>query len=256
MFPNLTFLKKIQVSNTGYCRWLNQQLTDAQLGRLGPASVSSRYTLRPNLSFLSGSDTMSRGTTSHVGPSFSASASLNGALSCTTYKSMLRSSSPFGQSGYSKSAGTSASNGNISTLTSKSARPAGSSSSALCTSSGALKVYKPLTHLIPEAELSGGVVGAAVSMKSAAGVDKLDSTTKLEDSTASAGKLDDPSWTLLPRPPLSFVEARSELLNLTAKNQGTSSNKNGLSSGEDATALETAVHADSFPSKATTKAAS
>ncbi|KAI5082935.1 hypothetical protein GOP47_0002678 [Adiantum capillus-veneris] len=245
--------QELQQSNQQMIQWLNQQLTDAQLGRLGPNSVSSRFALRPSLSFLSASDSMSRGTSSHVGPSFSASASLNGALSCTTYKSMLRSSSPFGQTSYSKSAGSGGSNGSTSTLTStKATRPAGSSSSALCTSSGTLKVYKPLTQLIPKADVSAS--GAA---KLVAGLDKpADSTSKLDDSAPSAGKLDNSSWTLLPRPPLSFVEARSELLNLTSRNQGTL-NSNKVDSGKDTSSLKAAVvHAESVPTKAPTKVAS
>ncbi|MCO5594740.1 hypothetical protein L7F22_048773 [Adiantum nelumboides] len=245
--------QELQQSNQQMIQWLNQQLTDAQLGKLGPSGVSSRFTLRPSLSFLSGSDSMSRGTSSPVGPSFSASASLNGALSCTTYKSMLRSSSPFGQTSYVKSAGSSGSNGSTSTLTTKATRPAGSSSSGLCTSSGTLKVYKPLTQLVPKAELlAGGTTGLA---KPVAGQDKPDATSKIDDSAPSAGKVDDSAWTLLPRPPLSFVEARSELLNLTSRNQGTS-NTNRVDSGKDSTSLKTAVHAESLPSKASTKVAS
>ncbi|KAH7365519.1 hypothetical protein KP509_18G032500 [Ceratopteris richardii] len=248
--------QELQQSNQQMIQWLNQQLTDAQLGRLSTSNVSSRLTLRPSsLSLLTGSDSISRTTSSHLGPSFSASASLNGALSCTAYKSMLRSNSPFGQTTFSKSVGTSANNVSSSVLSTKSTRPVGSSSTSLCTSS-ALKVYKPLTHLIPKADLLAG--GSNSGVKLLSGHDKPESITKLEDSSGSAGKVDDDSWTLLPRPPLSFVEARSELLNLASKNQNNSTSKkiDGLGSGKDVSSIKVAAHADSLSSKPPAKVAS
>ncbi|KAJ7555210.1 hypothetical protein O6H91_05G026800 [Diphasiastrum complanatum] len=79
-------------SNQQMIQWLNQQLTEAQLGRFGTAGFSSRYGFKHSAGCSPNSESFGRGLTNHTA-TFSNGATLVGTLSKNSSKTIIPSSS-------------------------------------------------------------------------------------------------------------------------------------------------------------------
>ena len=228
--PNLSFLGS---SNDPMTRTTISNASNLSFLTNSSDPITRTSYQAPNLSFLSNSsDTMTRATSNRVGgPSFSASASLNmGPVSYNpTYKNMLQpASSPpsfdrlaIHDSMKANIGSSSVSNGNNMSSSIlpliNSTRPLRNDTSpprAASVTATTLNM-KPMGHNTTN---SDQFPVTCVANKSVFGL--LDN--QLNSSIAEPGDLalpkdENSSWTLLPRPPLSFVEARSELHKWTGK---------------------------------------
>jgi hypothetical protein len=206
-----------------HCRWLNQQLTDIQLGKLGAGGVSSRYLFRPpnGLAYPANNVLATRSVIDGNGtrPTLSSSSSIAPAVA---FKPSIPSGHSFSTAPYNMQGGLASPlsltcniNGmgsgvpNSFTTTAGSrpccmAKAAAAAATAASTSSTTSKVqYRP-AHLEkgPNATVNGD--SNASASQCSMGLDSTGPTLWPDDSSSWMSKIGASTGVILPRPQLSF----------------------------------------------------